>query len=172
MGRLYLFIHIVSLRLCWSIPIKFGVWGVWLISCWVIFTFSSYRPNRGTSFSMVPMLRPGGPGFDYRHERRAFRTPQRPYRLGGPPSLSSEYQRPFTSPGGGGSRREKLTVHLHLVINGWSYIYTPPYLFVALCLIRHEGNSVLSCRTEIIPILQELQILLYWISRNVSPSRI
>jgi hypothetical protein len=82
----------------------------------VVFNFSSYLPNRGISFSMVPLLWPGGPGFHYRRERRAFHS----YRLGGPPNVFSEYQCLFTSPGGQSGREAN---HSPPFSNNWVELY-------------------------------------------------
>jgi hypothetical protein len=41
-----------------------------------------------------------------------------------------------------------LTNHLHIVSrskNAWSYTFTPPYVFMAWCLVKHSDNVTFTC---------------------------
>jgi hypothetical protein len=68
---------------------------------------------------------------------RFFSPPQRPDPLRGPPNLLSNGYRALFA-GDYSSRGLKLTTHLIscLVQGRWSYTSTPPYIFMAYCLIN------------------------------------
>jgi hypothetical protein len=75
-------------------------------------------------------------------DKRFFSTLQRPDRLWGPPSLVSYGYRRLL-PRGYSSRGVKRTTHLHQMPRSrmMELYLTPPYVFMAQCLIKHRDNS-------------------------------
>jgi hypothetical protein len=75
---------------------------------------------------------------------RFFSSPQDPDRLWGPPRLFNGYQRFFLRVNMAGAWRWLLTSIYCRGQEWWSYNSTPPYVFMACCLIKHRDKFILA----------------------------
>jgi len=101
--------------------------------------------SRRSSVSLVTRLRAGRPelisrqgqGFSLRHRVQTCPGPTQLHNKWSPGALSLGVKRPVCTADHSNSSTAE-------VKNTWSYTYTPPYVFIALCLIKHRGNFTLS----------------------------
>jgi hypothetical protein len=99
------------------------------------------KGSSGSSVSIVTRLRPGRLGFNSRQEKwwESLSSPPRPHRPWAPPSqcLSWGFIPEVKRPGREAGHSPPFSAD---VKNVWGYASTPPYVFMAWCLIKHKEN--------------------------------
>jgi hypothetical protein len=107
----------------------------------VIYTLYLLISSRDSSVGMATILRAGRPGFDSRQEQFSLR-----YRIQtGPEAYPASYPM-GTGRGGGlslgvkwrGIESDNSPLSNAEVKNSWSYNSTPPYVFMAWCLVKYR----------------------------------
>jgi hypothetical protein len=94
-----------------------------------IFRLTVQTKGVGIAQSVSDGLRAGRPGSITGRGKRYFSSPQRPDRLWGPPGS-------FPGVKAAGVRSSAPTSHQVRGQEWWSYTSTPPYVFLAWCLIN------------------------------------